>query len=405
MKTAIVPIIKNKTVDTSDKNNYRPIALVTAISKLFEICLLEILQMYLITHDHQFGFKTKHSADMCIFTVKSIIKYYTGHNTPVYTCFLDASKAFDRVNHWTLFTKLIYSGIPLLIVRILVFWYQTQQLCIKWGGSTSRFFTISNGVRQGGILSPKIFALYMNGLTDELSNSYAGCYINDKCINHIMYADDICLMAPTATAMQNLLDVCHNYGAANDILFNPLKSVCIVYKPKNNKLFCPSVNIGSEPLRFVNETKYLGFTFCSLNKDDKDILRQMRSVYARSNRILRMFSHCSIDVKIVLFNSYCTPLYCSYLWTDYRKTSFSKIRVAFNNAYRRIFGLSNRSSASAMYANYNICNFETILRKNIYNFIQRLENCTNSIIQVLMQSWHTKFEDWKHWHKLLYTCF
>ena len=77
----------------------------------------------------------------------------------------------------------------------------------------------------------------MNGLTDELSNSYAGSYINDKCINHILYADDICLMAPTGTAMQNLFDVCHNYGTANDILFNPLKSVCIVYKQKYNKLF------------------------------------------------------------------------------------------------------------------------------------------------------------------------
>ena len=109
MKTAIVPIIKNKTGDTSDKNNYRPIALATATSKRFEICLLEILQMYLITHDHQFGFKTKHSADMCIFTVKSIIKCYTGHNTPVYTCFLDASKAFDRVNHWTLFIVVFHS--------------------------------------------------------------------------------------------------------------------------------------------------------------------------------------------------------------------------------------------------------------------------------------------------------
>ena len=54
-------------------------------------------------------------------------------------------------------------------------------------------------------------------------------YINDKCINHIMYAHDIFLMAPTGTAMQNLLDVCHNYGDANDILFNPLKYVCIVY--------------------------------------------------------------------------------------------------------------------------------------------------------------------------------
>ena len=102
MKTAMVPIIKNKTGDTSDKNNYRPIALVTAASKVFEICILEILETYLLTHDYQFGFKAKHSTDMCIFTVKTLIKYYTDQNTPVYTCLLDASKAFDRVNHWTL---------------------------------------------------------------------------------------------------------------------------------------------------------------------------------------------------------------------------------------------------------------------------------------------------------------
>ena len=84
MKTAMVPIIKNKTGDTSDKNNYRPIALVTAASKLFEICILEILETYLLTHDYQFGFKAKHSTDMCIFTVKTLIKYYTDQNTPVY---------------------------------------------------------------------------------------------------------------------------------------------------------------------------------------------------------------------------------------------------------------------------------------------------------------------------------
>ena len=76
-------------------------------------------------------------------------------------------------------------------------------------------------------------------------------YMNDTCINHIIYADDIFLMAPTGTAMVNLLDACHNYGTANAILFNPLKSFCIVYKQKFDKLSCPSVNISSEPLRFV----------------------------------------------------------------------------------------------------------------------------------------------------------
>ena len=402
MKTAIVPIIKNKTGDTSDKNNYRPIALVTAASKLFEICILEILETYLITHDHQFGFKAKHSTDMCIFTVKTLVKYYTDQMTPVYTCLLDASKAFDRVNHWTLFAKLIETGAPLLIVRVLLFWYQKQQVCIKWGNSCSTYFTICNGVRQGGILSPRLFALYVNQLTNQLIACKDGCYFNDMCINHVLYADDICLLAPTASAMQTLLDVCYEYGIDNDIVFNPIKSVCTVFKPKAYKLYLPTVFIGSDALKFITESKYLGFTFSDSKSDDCDMLRQMRLLYAKSNKLLRTFSHCSTDVKITLFQSYCTALYCPYLWNDYKKSTFSKVRVAFNNAYRKIFGLPKRSSASTMYANNNICNFETTLRKNTFGFMQRLEQSTNSIISTLYQSWIVRFDIWNSWIKSLY---
>ena len=162
---------------------------------------------------------------MCIFTVKNVIKYYTEQNTAVYTCLLDARKAFDRVNRWKLFAKLIDTQAPLLIVRVLLFWYQMQNVCIKWGNSYSHYFTICNGVRQGGILSPRLFALYVNQVTDRLLSCNTGCYINDICINHVMYADDICLLAPSASAMQSLLDVCFDYGSDNDILFNPIKSV------------------------------------------------------------------------------------------------------------------------------------------------------------------------------------
>ena len=69
IKTAIVPIIKNKTGDTSDKNNYRPIALVTACSKIFELWILSIIENYICTHDHQFSFKKQNATDMCIYTV------------------------------------------------------------------------------------------------------------------------------------------------------------------------------------------------------------------------------------------------------------------------------------------------------------------------------------------------
>ena len=76
------------------------------------------VETQLITSDNQFVFKPEHGTDLCIFTVKSVIKYYTLPNSPVYTCFLDASKAYDRVSHWTLFIKLLNRSIHILIVRM-----------------------------------------------------------------------------------------------------------------------------------------------------------------------------------------------------------------------------------------------------------------------------------------------
>ena len=81
MKSCIVPLIKNKTGDTSDKGNYRPVAIVSACSKPFECVLLGLIEVYLCTSDNQFGFKSKHSTDLCIYTLKSIIQYYKDHNS------------------------------------------------------------------------------------------------------------------------------------------------------------------------------------------------------------------------------------------------------------------------------------------------------------------------------------
>ena len=117
MKTFIVPLIQNKTGNISDKNNYRPIAIVTASSKILEIVLLNRVECFITTSHNQYGFKRKHGTDMCIYTMKNIIEYYRQHGSSVFTCFLDASKAFDRVNFWTIFDKMIKRGIPVIIIR------------------------------------------------------------------------------------------------------------------------------------------------------------------------------------------------------------------------------------------------------------------------------------------------
>ena len=114
-------------------------------------------------------------------------------------------------------------------------------MCVKWGKVNSAYFNVSNGVRQGGILSPKLFAIYVDDLSRELTLCKSGCCIDDQCMNHVMYADKICLMTPSAIGSQKMLDVCFDFSLRNDTMFNPVNSVCVAFKPKNSKLSCPSV--------------------------------------------------------------------------------------------------------------------------------------------------------------------
>ena len=277
MKSFIVPLIKNKTGDTSDKGNYRPVAIVSACSKIFECVLLGLIEVYLCTSDNQFGFKSKHSTDLCIYTLNSIIQYYKDHSSPVYSCFLDASKAFDRVNHWMMFKKMKDRQIPSIIIRILLVWYREQPIFVKWGCCTSPSFKVTNGVRQGS-MSPKLFAMYVDDLTLSLMKSKIGCMLDEVCFNHISYADDLCLLATCAIALQKLLDICHEYGVEHDVIYNPLKSVCMVFKPDRFSLKCPLVHLGNNVLEYQEKVKYLGVLLNDNLNDNDDIMKQMRGL-------------------------------------------------------------------------------------------------------------------------------
>ena len=96
---------------------------------------------------------------------------------------------------------------------------------VRWGSTHSDFFHIGNGVKQGGILSPLLFNIYMDDLSLQLHRQSIGCSVGGTVVNHMLYADDIVLLfAPSAKGLQKLLDISHTYGCNDDIEYNPSKS-------------------------------------------------------------------------------------------------------------------------------------------------------------------------------------
>ena len=163
--------------------------------------------------------------------LKETFSYYVNNNTAIFCTFLDASKAFDRVNYVKLFKLLVQRGLPACIIRVLINMYLGQSIRVSWAGVVSSFFDVSNGVKQGGVSSPIYFCIYIDGLLSRLAKSGVGCHIGLMFVGAIAYADDIVLTAPTPSAMRKLLAICDEFAAESDILFNAQKSKFLVVVP------------------------------------------------------------------------------------------------------------------------------------------------------------------------------
>jgi len=170
----LVPIVKNKCASITSKDNYRPIALANIVTKSIENIIIERIDEHLRCSPNQFGFEKQSGTDQCIYMFKELVNVYNDAGSTVFCCFLDASKAFDRVNHVKLMNKLGERGIPQYIVRLLNYWYANQTLRVRWGSCISNSIAVTNGVRQGGILSPRLFNIYMDALSIKLQSKRIG---------------------------------------------------------------------------------------------------------------------------------------------------------------------------------------------------------------------------------------
>ena len=121
---------------------------------------------------------------------------------------MDISKAFDRVDNDRLIEVLIKRKIPNFIINLLIYWLCNQMFYVKWNNCLSDSFSPSCGLRQGSLLSPILFTVFLDGLSQSLNLSNAGCSFDGLVINHLCYADDLVLFAPSIKALQCLIFIC-----------------------------------------------------------------------------------------------------------------------------------------------------------------------------------------------------
>ena len=169
--------------------------------------ILEKFNSLFITDHLQFGFKSGVGCSDALFTVKSVVDHFNRNGNTVTISALDISKAFDRVSHFGLFSKLTQHKFPKQLICTLMSWYSKSYVKVKWNDKFSDRFQILAGVRQGGILSPFLFALYIEDILIELRGQRNGCEIGRVYLGCFLYADDILLLSQSVYCMQSMLDI------------------------------------------------------------------------------------------------------------------------------------------------------------------------------------------------------
>jgi len=123
--------------------------------------------------------------------LKEVINYYLNNKSEVFACFIDSSKAFDRVRHDKLFEVLKDRGMPAIIIRMMLDLYKRQNVRTVWRKHFSALFQTTNGIRQGGVISPVLYCVYVDVLLNALEKDGVGCRVGKHFFGAVGYADDL----------------------------------------------------------------------------------------------------------------------------------------------------------------------------------------------------------------------
>ena len=256
---------------------------------------------------------------------------------------------------------------------------------VKWNCAYSSPFPVISGVRQVlGVLSAKFWAIYMDDLVFELKATKCGCYIADLFVACILYADDVCLLAPTRGALQTLLNICSSYAKTWCIKYNERKTK-VMYFGKDFKTFtCHPLTLNGGDLEVVNEWKYLGVTIVSDRSFSCSAQKYLQTFYRSANSVLNVIRKPSEQVMMNLLYCICVPCltYASDA-IDFSSRDMNRLHVATNDAIRRIFTYARWESVTTLRQCFGYKSITEIFAMRKRTFHEKLPHIGNDLVSTL----------------------
>ena len=340
----LIPIPKSDSKSGLNKHSdYRGITISPVISKILEHCVLKNIANDIASSELQFGFKTGRGCNHAIYTVRSVVDYFVSNNSTVNLCTLDISKAFDKVHFPALFLKLIDRNVPCNIISLLLHWYENSVVAVKWNNCMSDMVKLTAGVRQGGVLSPYLFACLVDGVLVKLSHSKLGCCVHSLMLNAIMYADDLMLLSISLSDLQAMVDICVTEFRELGLSINISKSKCLRIGPRH-KSKTSNIKINDHELEWTSELKYLGVSIskacsfkCSLHSAKQQFFRALNGIFSKIG------TNSSMDVTLSLVNAFCNPVLLYGIESiNVNASVYSAIESAYASVFSKLFNTFNK---------------------------------------------------------------
>jgi len=259
----------HKKGDKYECDNYRGIAVSSNLCKLF-CSIIHTRIISFCNHNNviprvQIGYRKKSRTADHILTLKTLIDKYINRaqRSYLFTCFVDFKSAFDTVWRKALLYKLLKSGIGGNILNFIQDMYSKVDYCVKISNGVTDTFSSSVGVKQGCVLSPTLFNIYLSDLPDIFDESCDPVTLLDTNISCLMFADDIVLFSHTATGLQNSLHKLKTYCDTWSLTVNVNKTKIIIFNKGGHHISRFKFYLGENQLDTVQSYCYLGIIFSS----------------------------------------------------------------------------------------------------------------------------------------------